>query len=51
MLMGGGAAGNEQEHTALMARVLEAMSGMRAYRAAGTPPARVADALERELAA
>jgi hypothetical protein len=51
MLMGGGAAGNEQEHANLMARVLEAMSDMRAYRASGSPASALADALERELAA
>lgn len=51
MLMGGGATGNQQEHTVLMAQVVEAMSDMRAYRAAGTPAAAVADALELELLA
>lgn len=51
MLMGGGTSGNEQEHAELMARVLESMMDMRAYRAAGSPPAGLADALERELAA
>jgi hypothetical protein len=51
MLMGGGTAGNEQEHAHLMARVLEAMREMRAYRAAGTPARGVADAIEAELAA
>ncbi len=51
MLMGGGTSGNEQEHAELMARVLESMTEMRAYRAAGSPPALLADALERELAA
>ncbi len=51
MLMGGGTAGNEKEHAHLMARVLEAMRDMRAWRAAGTPASGVADAIERELAA
>ena len=49
--MGGGTAGNAQEHAHVMAQVLEAMSDIRAYRAGGSPPAALADALERELAA
>lgn len=51
MLMGGGVTSPEQEQADLMAQVLEAMTDMRAYRAGGTPPSAVADALERELAA
>lgn len=51
MLMGGGATGTHTEQADLMARVVEAMSDMRGYRAGGTPAAAVADLVERELAA
>ena len=50
-LMGGGTSSNSEEQADLMARVLEAMSDLTAYRAGGSPAAALADALERELVA
>ncbi|HEY2805343.1 MAG TPA: hypothetical protein VGI92_05740 [Gemmatimonadales bacterium] len=50
-LMGGGTSSNSEEQAELMARVLEAMSDLKAYRAAGSPASSVADALERVIAA
>jgi hypothetical protein len=49
MLLGGGV--NRTEGGAMMVRVLEALSGVTAYRAGGTPPAALARLLEQELAA
>ena len=49
MLLGGGV--NRNEGSAMMVQVLEALSGVTAYRAAGTPPAAVARLLEQVLAA
>jgi len=51
MLIGSTPARGKEEHTSIMIKVLEAMSDVTAYRARGTPPAALADALERELAA
>lgn len=50
MLIGGDRERSE-EQADVMIRVLEAMSGVAAYRAGGSPPAALADALEQELAA
>jgi hypothetical protein len=49
MLLGGGV--NRNEGSAMMVKVLEALSGVRAYRASGTPAAALARLVERELAA
>ena len=49
-LMGGGTSSNSEEQADLMARVLEAMSDLTAWRAGGSPAAALADVLERELA-
>jgi len=49
MLLGGGV--NRNEGSAMMVQVLDALSGVTAYRAEGTPPAALARLLERELAA
>ena len=50
MLIGGPEGHSEGDHTA-MEGVLDALSGLTAYRASGGPPAALAQALERELAA
>lgn len=49
MLLGGGV--NRNEGSAMMVQVLEALSGVTAYRAGGSPAASVALLLEQELAA
>jgi len=49
MLLGGGV--DQSEGSAMMVQVLDALSGVTAYRAGGTPPAALARLLERELAA
>jgi hypothetical protein len=49
MLLGGGV--NRNEGQAIMVQVVEALSGVTAYRAGGTPPGAVAELLEREFAA
>ena len=51
LLIGGLAGRSQEERTATMGAVLEAMSGLTAYRACGGPPGALADVLERELAA
>ncbi len=50
-LLGGGTSSNTEEQADLMARVIEAMSDLAAYRAGGSPAAALADALEQELVA
>jgi len=49
MLLGGGV--NRNEGSVMMVQVLDALSSVTAYRAAGTPPAALARLLEQELAA
>lgn len=51
MLIGGAVKQTEGDQADRMLRVLEALSGVKAYRARGTPPAALARALELELAA
>jgi hypothetical protein len=49
MLLGAGV--NRNEGSAMMVQVLDALNGVSAYRASGTPPAALARLIERELAA
>lgn len=51
MLIGGASGISKGEQAETMVQVVEAMRGVTAYRAGGTPPAAVASALELELAA
>ena len=51
MLIGDEHGHRQEEHAAIMVAVLEAMTDLTAYRASGSPPAALADALELELAA
>lgn len=51
LLIGGLEGSSQEDRTATMGAVLEAMSGLAAYRASGGPPEALADVLERELAA
>ena len=51
MLIGSAAEHNERDQADRMLRVLEALGGVKAYRARGTPPGALAAVVETELAA